>query len=54
VRIWDVDTTPVREVAVLPGHKNVVEAMAFTADGHTLVTVSRDSLRVWRTDNAVR
>jgi WD40 repeat protein/predicted Ser/Thr protein kinase len=54
VRIWEVDTRPVREVAVLPGHNNVVEAMAFTADGSTLVTVSRDSLRVWRTDQSLR
>jgi eukaryotic-like serine/threonine-protein kinase len=54
VRIWDLDTTPVRAIADLPGHNNVVEAMAFTADGSTLVTVSRDSLRVWRTDKAAR
>jgi WD40 repeat protein len=51
VRIWDLETTPPREIAVLPGHNNAVETMAFTADGNTLVTVSRDSLRVWRADN---
>jgi WD40 repeat protein len=53
VRLWDLDTAPVREIAVLPGHTNAVEAVAFTPDG-TLVTVSRDSLRVWRTDEAAR
>jgi len=51
VRVWDLDTTPVREIAVLPGHTNAVQAAAFAPDG-TLVTVSRDSLRVWRTDEA--
>jgi WD40 repeat protein/predicted Ser/Thr protein kinase len=53
VRVWDLDTTPVREIAVLPGHTNAVQAAAFAPDG-TLVTVSRDSLRVWRTDQAAR
>jgi WD40 repeat protein len=53
VRLWDLDTTPVREIAVLPGHTNAVEAAAFAADG-TLVTVSRDSLRVWRADESAR
>jgi WD40 repeat protein len=38
----------------LSGHTNSVDAAAFTADGKTLVTVSSDSLRVWRTDQAPR
>jgi eukaryotic-like serine/threonine-protein kinase len=53
-RIWALDATPPREIAVLPGHTNSVDAAAFTADGNTLVTVSSDSLRVWRTDQAPR
>ena len=53
-RIWALDATPPREIAVLSGHTNSVDAAAFTADGKTLVTVSSDSLRVWRTDQAPR
>jgi WD40 repeat protein len=38
VRIWDVETGQLR--AVLPGHSREVQALAFTADGQTLVSAA--------------
>jgi WD40 repeat protein len=38
VRIWDVETGQLR--AVLPGHSRELQALAFTADGQTLVSAA--------------
>ena len=46
IRIWDLASK--QEVAVLRGHAEPVRRLAFLADGNSLVSVSRDSIRVWR------
>jgi len=44
-RIWDVQTG--RELKVLRGHELPVGAVAFSADGRSLISASPDSVRVW-------
>src|SRR5207247_839958 len=46
IRIWDLASK--QEVAVLRGHAEWVRHLAFLPDGNSLVSVSRDSIRVWR------
>jgi WD40 repeat protein len=46
ITIWDLESYA--EVASLRGHKDAVLALAFLADGNTLTSVSRESMRVWR------
>jgi WD40 repeat protein len=45
--VWDV--AKVARVRVLRAHQGVVTGMALSADATTLVTFSRDDLKVWRT-----
>ena len=48
IRLWDLETS---ESRVLLGHKNSVEAVAFSRDGSRLVSVSRDQTgRLWNTE----
>lgn len=46
VTIWD--TTSFQEVAQLKAHLGRVQRVSFTSDGDTLVSIGKDSLRVWR------
>jgi len=46
IRIWDFDSR--QEVAVLRGHAQKVRRLAFLPDGNSLVSVSRDAVRLWR------
>jgi WD40 repeat protein len=46
IRIWNVEA--LQEVATLRGHRLPVTALHFTASDETLVSVSGDSLRVWK------
>jgi eukaryotic-like serine/threonine-protein kinase len=46
IRIWDLGSR--QEVAVLRGHAQAVRRLAFLSDGDSLVSVSRDVMRVWR------
>jgi len=46
IRIWDLASK--QEVAVLRGHAEPVRRLAFLPDGNSLVSVSRDSIRLWR------
>jgi WD40 repeat protein len=46
IRIWDLASR--QEVAVLRGHTEPVRRLAFLPDGNSLVSVSRDSIRIWR------
>ncbi|TDC78905.1 hypothetical protein E1283_03895 [Streptomyces hainanensis] len=53
VRLWDVTdpTRPRRLVVELTGHTDVIDSVAFTPDGGTLVTASRDgTVRLWALD----
>jgi hypothetical protein len=48
VRIWDTATS--QEIATLTGHTDVVLNLAFSLDGRTLISTSRDkTLRIWNT-----
>jgi WD40 repeat protein len=46
IRIWDL--TSRQEVAVLRGHIQEVLSLAFLPDGNSLVSISRDAVRLWR------
>jgi eukaryotic-like serine/threonine-protein kinase len=46
IRIWDFASR--QEVAVLRGHTQKVRRLAFHPDGDSLLSVSRDAMRVWR------
>ncbi|MBL9139130.1 MAG: protein kinase [Verrucomicrobiales bacterium] len=46
ITIWDLESYA--EVATLRGHKDPVLSMAFLPDGDTLVSISRESKRIWR------
>jgi WD40 repeat protein/predicted Ser/Thr protein kinase len=46
IRIWDLASK--QEVALLRGHAEPVRRLAFLPDGNSLVSVSRDSIRIWR------
>jgi WD40 repeat protein len=48
VRLWDAATG--EELVRLPGHSDYVFSLAFSPDGHTLVSSSGDTtLRLWDT-----
>ena len=50
VRLWSADTgEPMR--APLTGHEDTVTRVAFSPDGHWLVSMSHGSLRLWDTSN---
>jgi len=44
------DTASWQEVALLNGHADTVYHLAFSVDGRTLLSASRERLRVWRAD----
>ena len=46
VKVWDLGTG--QEVAVLSGHKEAINDLAFWPDGNTIVSVSQDRVFVWR------
>jgi eukaryotic-like serine/threonine-protein kinase len=46
IHVWDLASK--QEVAVLRGHVEPVRRLAFVPDGNSLVSVSADSIRVWR------
>ncbi len=48
ITIWD--TASWQEVITLQGHSDQVRHVAFSQDGRTLLSASRERLRVWRTD----
>ena len=52
IGIWLYDTTTHREVALLHGHRDIVESVAFSPDGATLTSGSSDEtiLRLWDTE----
>lgn len=47
MKIWDIETG--QQVHSLTGHRDYVRSLAFSPDGHSLVSGDRGgSLRVWR------
>ena len=46
IKVFDVATA--QEVAVLAGHKQSITDIAFWPDGSAIVSVSRDTVHVWR------
>src|SRR5215475_11615379 len=45
VRIWNVETG--RELKILRSHELPIAAVAFSADGHSLTSVSGDAVKTW-------
>ncbi len=48
VILWDLTISPPQEVAKMKGHSEEVEDLAFSEDGNTLFSVTRNDLRAWR------
>jgi WD40 repeat protein len=46
ITLWSAQTH--HQVGTLTGHNHRIEEIAFTPNGHTLVSVSQDELRAWR------
>jgi len=45
VHVWDVDSE--REVPCASSHDGAIKGLAFSADGRTLVSVSKSGIKVW-------
>ena len=47
VRLWDIETTKLK--AMLRGHEDYIDHLAFSPDGNTLASVSDSSVYLWDT-----